>query len=344
MSLTFTPVATDNFTPNANPLNPAHWTTMTDATYYGTARAQGGSFEATNTTYNNGLIAGAFYTGATFPANQYISVKLNAWALSSYDEIDFQLRSPDLTGDLGYFLAVLDNGDGTTTTIEFGYTPVGGGDSINLYENDSVIVGVGDTFVFGVIGYTLFLYNNGVLIASVVDPTQQYTAAGYLGMDVDPQNSASEIKLGTFAAGLVTESIPVPPSSNIQQFAGVRIPGMSDRDYLHLLNSAGQVIGWIDPSGKLAGSLGSAGAALPTVNAVWTIPGNASTDFIHFVVDGTIVAWIDFTGVYRTSGTPQYQAVKVLQGNPIQDFLQITDSLGDIIGWIDYTGALNGTL
>lgn len=206
-NLLLTPEATDLFTPNTNPLNSAYWTTMTD-TFFGTARANGGKFESTTTTFNNGLIAGAFYTAASFPANQYVAIKVAAWGLGSSNESDAFLRSPDLSGDFGYDFSITDQGDGVTADITFGYYD-NTENYVSLFDNEAGIVTVGDEFVFAIVGSTLYLYQNGVLVTPPTpDPDNYYPNAGYIGIDVDPQDSAGETQWSNFEAGSVILETP----------------------------------------------------------------------------------------------------------------------------------------
>ena len=187
MALILTPLATDNFTPNAGSLNPAHWTTFTDAAYYGAARPHSGAFESTTTAFNNSLTAAAAYTGVPFPANQYVAFTLASWSLGSNDESDWWLRMPDLTGDIGYVADAFDNGDGITGALELGYYDISQ-QYISLWSNENTIVSQGDTFIFAIVGSTLYLYQNGVLVSGAVnDPLNYYPSTGPVGLDVDPQ-------------------------------------------------------------------------------------------------------------------------------------------------------------
>ena len=251
MSLIFTPIVTDNFTPNANPLNPAKWTTMTDSTIYGTARANGGKFESTTATFNNGLTAGAFYTAASFPANQYLAVKVAAWGLGSYNESDGFLRSPDLSGDFGYSFSIIDNGDGVTGEITFGYYD-NTENFVTLFDTETAIISVGDEFVFAIVGSTLYLYQNGVLVTPpTVDPDNYYPNTGYLGINVDPQDSASETEWSTFIAGSVIDtggnagpitSLTVGVGPYQGSSLRTAFPNVQGLDIFQVINEGGRVV------------------------------------------------------------------------------------------------------
>jgi hypothetical protein len=221
MSLVFTPLATDNFTPNAGSLNPAHWTTFTDAAIYGACRPHSASLESTTATYNAGLIGGAVYTGISFPANQYITFTLTPWAIGSTNEVDWFLRMPDNSGDYGYSGDIIDNGDGITAEIDLGYYD-NTQNFITLWTNQSAIVAQGDVFTTAVVGSTLFLYQNGVLISGAVnDPLNYYPLAGPVGLDTNPQDSATETGAASFIAGSAA-LVPSPggPATNGAIFPG----------------------------------------------------------------------------------------------------------------------------
>jgi hypothetical protein len=308
MGLIFTPTVTDNFTPNADPLNPAKWTTMTDASIYGAAEAHSGTFRAATATYNDGLTAGAFYTGATFTANQYLSFELSAWALGSSDEGDFYLRSSDLTGDLGYNFSIIDNGDGVTAEVIIGYYTTAS-NFITLYDNEAAIVGAGDVFTYGIVGYTSFLYHNGVLVAAVND-SNQTCASGYLGMVADPQNAAGEIAYSNFIAGTVSGGFG-GPSTNGVIFPGsyggsslaAAFPNAQGLDFFQVSNEGGDIV-W---------NLNSAGIA--TAN-----PTNPTNGTLLGVFSGTSFA-------------------NAFQNNPQQlNVFQIIMQGGQVVFHVDYQG------
>ena len=280
--------------------------------------------------------SGDYDSGIVVPNDMYITATLADWVPANGPEADFYFRSDTADSVIFYDVYLAGNGDSTSTIILIDQN---GG---IYYEDDTAAISAGDVFTVAVVGQNLYLYQNGVLLTN---PSTIGTGptSGVAGLFVLASVAASDVGWSNFIIG--SAALGPNASSGSTFNAAVRIPGRSDRDYLHLLNSSGQVIGWIDPNGLLGGSLGTTGAALPTVRAQWTIPGTASRDFIHFIdQEGDIVAWIDFTGKYQTTGSPAYRAEKVLTGSPTQDFLQITNSLGAEIGWIDYTGALNGTL
>ena len=108
---------------------------------------------------------------------------------------------PDLTGDIGYAADAFDNGDGITAALELGYYDISQ-QYISLWSNENTIVSQGDTFIFAIVGSTLYLYQNGVLVSGAVnDPLNYYPSTGPVGLDVDPQDSATEIGLSNFTAG-----------------------------------------------------------------------------------------------------------------------------------------------
>jgi hypothetical protein len=100
-SLVFTPLATDNFTPNANPLNPAKWTTFTSSLFpYSALQAASGAAEVTTLQPN---FSGEYYSGVPTPADQYVSITLGAWVVGNGQELDIHFRG-DALGDNEYLV------------------------------------------------------------------------------------------------------------------------------------------------------------------------------------------------------------------------------------------------
>src|SRR5665213_4094460 len=95
MSLVFTQLASDNFTPDANPLNPSNWTTATDG--YTNLQALSGFCVQTASGGSADL-----YTGVVFPNDQYAQATLSL--LTGTDNATIGVRS-DPGGDiLGVYL------------------------------------------------------------------------------------------------------------------------------------------------------------------------------------------------------------------------------------------------
>lgn len=299
MSFVLTPIATDNFTPNASPLNPANWTVFTDATFYGSMRAHSGVAESTTATFNAGLIGGEYYVGASIPANQYVTAKLANWTIGNASEADLFLRS-GADGDDNYFFDITDNGDGITAEIDFGWETEGS--LTGLYFNYAAIVNQGDVFTFGITGYTLFAYQNGVLLAAVQDPSRAFSS-GYVGLMTAPAVSASDTAWSNFVTGSVASIAVVPPGPT-----SVWSPdSITDtRDYFHFVLPSGLIVAWYD----YTGTLNTAGSGkLPAAQAASTIVGDGINDFLEFTRDyggnKVVVAWITGAGALVTSGSPQ---------------------------------------
>lgn len=134
------------------------------------------------------------------------------------------------------------------------------------------------------------------------------------------------------------------------------------QDFLHLTDSLGNVIGWIDSSGVFGGTLASAstiGRSSSSFNAraVLSITGNGNDDYMQFLSNTSnqlVVARITAAGVYTPTGNPTNRALKkVFIDNGSAAFgttnflvlrTNLYDTLNSIIGWIDQFGNLGGTL
>jgi hypothetical protein len=158
MALILTPLATDNFAPNANPLNPANWTQYSDSgAYSGSLRAVSG--QALGQSADVGGFDGNYYSAIVTPDDQFVTATLAQWIKGNGQEADILLRS-DPTGDAVFYdMYILDNADGLTAAVL-----VVNQDNSVFYENDSVTVNAGDVFTFAVIGSTGYISQNGVFV------------------------------------------------------------------------------------------------------------------------------------------------------------------------------------
>lgn len=324
MSLVFTQIATDNFTPDANPLNPAKWQTFTGLP----------SFIATGGVAECGLLSSSanIYIGASFSADQYVSFTVTQLLVSPND-ISAVLRSDGSATTVGYLIFFTQNGDGTCEIDMLA-------DGVFSALNPAQPFSLGDEFTCGVIGSTIYILQNGTQIYSGSHTST--STATHPGLFSDgPTASQSEIQISNFKAGNLSASSTVPST----EFALKIIPGDSSKDYLQVLDSKRNVIGWIDPNGLRGGTLGTAGNTAPRQYAQWVIPDNVSKDYLKLVnSSGVTVAYINPSGVYVTDSLSTNDAKITLKGNASQDFIQLKDSKGAVIGGINYTGALQGTL
>lgn len=222
--LTFTSQATDNFTPNANPLNPAKWTPSQDGE---------GKFEALqalnatcipSTTDNADFCA--YYTGIAAPGNQYAQYKLNNIIADGESGFFFFMRST-LDGFQQYEMAVFNNGDGTTANAAMALVT---GDDVgsNLCFLNSFAYTLGDVFAAACIGTDLYLLQNGVVILYASDATY---SSGHVGLDLDSfTSSLTNVIISNFQIG-----------SASQPGSAYSVP--DDRDYSIFPNNAVTVQG-----------------------------------------------------------------------------------------------------
>ena len=158
MALILTPLATDNFVPDADPLNPANWTTWTDGSTQPLRAVSGVAIQRDADVGVN--YSGDYYSGIVVPNDMYITATLANWVPANGPEADFYFRS-DPTDTVSFYDVYLSgNGDSTSTII---LTDQNGG---SYYEDDTAAISAGDVFTVAVVGQNLYLYQNGVLLTN----------------------------------------------------------------------------------------------------------------------------------------------------------------------------------
>lgn len=187
-------LATDLFTPAANPLPTANWTTVTGSS---NLQATGTACEPTTASATNR----ALYTGVSFPANQYAKVKIGALPNSaSIGGIVFVRSSPTTAANNYQVQLIAIGGLGSATctwSIRRGATILVGG-SFTLSANDFVILGMDGT--------TLTLYKNGtaVPLATATDAT---FASGDPGIGfITSTDALTDYQLLSFEAGSIVQA------------------------------------------------------------------------------------------------------------------------------------------
>ena len=181
-------LATDSFfRANENPLNPAVWTTVTG---FDALQVVSDACEASVDSSVN--VCGARYTGVSWPNDQFVQITLTHMA--NLGELDIFLRS-DAGTDIGYDILLQDNGSGG---LEFDIIvnppgPV----AILLFSNPNLPYSLGDIFKASVIGQQIVVTQNGVVIASVVDPN---VVSGTPAVVFDV-TSTGDIRITNFVAG-----------------------------------------------------------------------------------------------------------------------------------------------
>jgi hypothetical protein len=194
-NVTFTPTATDSFTPNANPLNASFWTTFSGLS---NLQALSGKCIATSD-----VACGEYYSGASFPANQFVMVTLSNWIVGNGQDLLLPIRS---TTDFenNYVLDIGDNAGGGTAEIILTLLS-GGGQGTILYDNESAIVAAGDTFIIAAVGTQISAYHNNTLLAAANDST---FSSGHLGVYLGPVVGTTDVEVQSFMAGTVAGLVP----------------------------------------------------------------------------------------------------------------------------------------
>lgn len=194
MPLVLTPLATDNFAPNANPLNPTKWAQSTDGQgEFEPLQASSGTCIATS---NNEIDFGEFYIGIASPNNQYVQIKLVSYVADGLSGFALWLRStPDAQNQYG--VAVL-NLDATHASAEIDVLT--GGVETPVATLSSFTYAAGDVFAFAVVGTTFYLVQNGTVILQGTDATY---GSGLVGIDINPFTppNATCVVLSTFVTG-----------------------------------------------------------------------------------------------------------------------------------------------
>lgn len=192
MSLTLTPLASDNFDYTQNPLPSPPWT---NGGY--NLQALGGYCEAAYT--GNGFGA---YTGISSPDDQYASITIRSIDLANAPEVGLFVRSNGVTLTTGYKLLYVDSGFFWLYKLESG--------SFQILQLPSVSLQAGDVLTLAVVGTTLYVLYNGTVIGSVVDTTY---ASGTTMMMLGPDN-LTDVTVSNFTTGSAAVVTP-PPSGGV---------------------------------------------------------------------------------------------------------------------------------
>ena len=335
MALILTPLGTDNFAANSNPLNPAKWTECTDSVDFAPLQALGGYCVAAGGT---NIDSCEFFTEVVLPNDQYVSVTLSALSTDGLSGFTMFLHST-LDAAFQYNVGVFNVGDGLNVDVVISRED--NDVETILAQNLSTPYSLGDVFTAAIVGTTIYLLQNGNILLHATDTTYP---TGNVGIDVNPfTNALTDVKLSNFVAGKVSTSLG--PSTTI---AALTLKTGPDKDYLHLTDTLGNIIGWISSSGTLGGTLGSVSLA-PLSSAQLTLASNGASDLVQLWSNGLYVASITAAGVYSTSGAPTPSTNrKIVINDNGTNFLNLQNSIEDtllsIIGWIDSNGGLNGTL
>jgi hypothetical protein len=187
---TYTQLAQDTFIhANQNPIDAAHWTTFTPG--FADLQILSNKCLAAAT----GL-AGAAYTGISWPANQYAEITI-AVLSGAACEADIILRS-SADGNNCYDFGIVDNGDGTAFVF---FESIVGGFVVGLFQNAAVPFSAGDIFRASALGTTISFFQNGILLGSAIDSA---VASGNAGVSFFTTTLVTEAQLSNFAGGSVS--------------------------------------------------------------------------------------------------------------------------------------------
>lgn len=186
--------AQDNFTrANESPLNPAAWTTMHFAT---PLQIVSDKCQATSVA----IISGETYSGINWQNDQYVEVTLGSSNVGG--RFDIRLRSGEDIGTgfpFGYDFGFIDNGNGTASLyIELLFAT---GVVTQLWGKPNAPFSDGDVFRAVVIGKTVALYQNGLLLAWVND--SNFTNGAVSLMEYAP-SALTDIQISNFDGGVPT--------------------------------------------------------------------------------------------------------------------------------------------
>jgi hypothetical protein len=201
MSLTLTPLASDNFAYSSENLPNPPWTAVFSALF-----ANAGICEASGNT-----ACAEEYTGISSPDDQYASLTIQTFNNLNEPEVALYIRSnSEFTA--GYKLLYVGAGFLKVFLLQSG--------SFEILSLPSVPAAQpGDVLTFAAVGTTLYVLYNGTVIGSVVDNTY---ASGGTGMFLDP-DFITDVAISNFTTGSAAVVTPPPPPSNLPFLGSVRV-------------------------------------------------------------------------------------------------------------------------
>lgn len=307
--LFFTQLASDNFQrANEDPLNPAVWTPA-DNVGGPLSNLQIISDRCTGT--GSGPFEGSeFYTGVVFPQNQYISLTIGSMEVPSENISEFVMfLRASLPNGLNTWSFGGENGSNATQT-SFELTS-----TINATSTSGPLVAPGDVFLFAVVGAQGFAFRNGVLLQDLTGVTS--APGSYLGITAfSPDSSGTNFT--SFRAGAVSLG---PTNGTIIKGQFVNQSNLSN----------------------------------PVMGAFAQNANRYQLDLMQIFYQGAVVWKLDHTGTVTTNPTNWTNGTLLGQfygssfttcfqqnnTNPYSlDLIQIQDTGGQIVWWLDYTGTV----
>lgn len=189
-----TQLASETFTEaNVNPLAAARWRIV------GGDSADAGLQVVSNTcrASSTSVACGEVYTAVAVPNDHYVGIKITR---NIGEVVSLYTRLSD-GDDSAYEFDIIDNGDGTAI-IGITWLDDSGDDSEIIFENDTQPWANNDVFIAASIGSTHLLFQNGNIIAQVVD-TRIPAGVPFIEISTDTINN---VRLTNFVTGAITMS------------------------------------------------------------------------------------------------------------------------------------------
>lgn len=243
-----------------------------------------------------GADADTWNKSVTWYPNQWAQVTVKACTGSS---VGVSLRQ-NMSGQATAYRFYWTGTAGTSGTF---YIDLVNSGVVTHLVSGSTTVNLGDTLTGVVIANNLTFYQNGLLLAAVVQDST--IASGAAGFTVNAASSTANAAIGSFVGGSFLTIPPTPPTPTTVLPIGPTSVWTSDmitdqRDYYHFVLPNGRIVAWIDRTGTLQTS------GLPTSSAAFVIVGDGINDFIEWTRDyggsKIAVAWITGAGVFVTQG------------------------------------------
>jgi hypothetical protein len=195
--LTLTPQATDNFTPDANPLNPTNWQQSTDMEgEFEPLQALSGTCVATS---DDQIDFGELWIGSVSPNDQYVSIQLNQIVNDGASGFAGFLRSsPDMANQYEISIFSVD-----ATHLRVLMSVFVDGAEYDFASLESFTYANDDVFTFVAVGSNFYVLQNGTIILHGSDTT---FSSGLLGLNIDPFTTPNvdAVILSSFVMGSVS--------------------------------------------------------------------------------------------------------------------------------------------
>jgi hypothetical protein len=201
-----TPIYSDNFTPNANPLNPTNWTVGVGS-LAGPMEALGGFAQATSANFSGAL------SKAVVPNDQYVQAVLKANTLDAEAFVTVRISND---GFQSIFFALTNNG---VVTQAFLGVDGPAGETDYLVVDDANISPT-DVWTLLVVGSEIAILRNGNHYYTLSDST---LTTGKIGIFSVPSAAAGDSQIGPVQIGAAAIFVPASETTTtIQARRGLR--------------------------------------------------------------------------------------------------------------------------